>query len=77
MALADLVQMGWHPVHLSITIECLRPAISPKIEQMRQNIGELLGISKEAVGITATSGEGLTDCGRGEGVSVFCVLTAE
>lgn len=44
---------------------------------MRENIARLLGIAPEAVGITATSGEGLTDFGRGLGISVFCILTVE
>ena len=29
------------------------------------------------IGITATSGEGLTEVGRGSGIAVFAVLTAD
>ena len=35
----------------------------------------LLGILPGQVGITATTGEGLTDFGKGLGVSVFCIIT--
>ena len=63
--------------HLSISMECARPRIAPRIPAMRENIARLLGIAPEAVGITATSGEGLTDFGRGLGISVFCILTVE
>lgn len=61
--------------HLSISIECKTPKISPKIEEMRENIARILDIKENQVGITATTGEGLTDFGRGEGISVFCILT--
>ena len=63
--------------HLSFTIECARPIISPYIPQMRRAIGELTGLGENAVGLTATSGEQLTDFGRGLGISVFCIATAE
>lgn len=64
-------------VNISITIECLTPKISPKIEEMRKNIGDLLKIESNCVGITATTGEGLTDFGKGKGISVFAILTVE
>ena len=65
------------PVHLSVSIEGLRPKIAPRIPEMRRSLAELLGVGIQAVGITATTGEGLTAFGRGEGVSVFCILTVE
>ena len=64
-------------VHISISIECKVPKISPKIETMRENIASILNISKNCVGITATSGEGLTEFGKGNGISVFVCLTVE
>lgn len=48
--------------HISISIEAKTPKISPKIEQIRENVSEILGIEKSQVGITATTGEGLTAC---------------
>lgn len=64
-------------VHLSISIECKTPKISPKIEEMRKNIARILSINENDVGITATSGEGLTEFGKGNGISVFVCLTVE
>ena len=63
--------------HLSVSIECMHPKISPMIPSMRESIAGLLDIQPQQVGITATSGEGLTDCGRGLGISVLCILTVE
>lgn len=62
-------------VHLSITIECLTPKITPKIEEMRKNIARILEIEENQIGITATTGEGLTQMGKGNGIGVFACLT--
>ena len=64
-------------VHLSISIECKMPKITPKIEEMRKNISRILNISENSVGITATTGEGLTEFGKGNGVSAFVIITVE
>ena len=62
-------------IHCSITIECLRPKLLSHIPAMKESIGKILGIPATSVGITATTGEGLTGFGRGEGIQVFCILT--
>ena len=48
-------------IHLSISIECKVPKINPKIQEMRKNISRILNINENCIGITATSGEGLTE----------------
>lgn len=62
-------------IHVSVSIEALRPKIAPRVEEMRISLAELLCIGPQQVGITATTGEGLTDFGRGLGISAFCILT--
>ena len=62
-------------IHCSITIECLRPKLMPHIPAMKESVGNILGIPVSSVGITATTGEGLTGFGRGEGIQVFVILT--
>lgn len=64
-------------IHLSISIECKTPKISPRIEDMRANIARVLKIQEDCIGITATTGEGLTECGKGNGISVFACITVE
>lgn len=61
--------------HVSISIECLRPKIMPNIPAMRASLSSLLGLPEDRIGITATTGEGLTGFGRGEGVQVLAIMT--
>lgn len=62
--------------HISISIECKTPKISPKIDEMKKSIAQLFGIDSEDIGITATSGEEMTAFGRGEGIQVLSIITA-
>ena len=62
-------------VHVSMTVECLRPKLKAHIPGIKESVAGLLGISPEHVGLTATTGEGLTGFGRGEGIQVFVVLS--
>jgi 2-C-methyl-D-erythritol 2,4-cyclodiphosphate synthase len=62
-------------VHVSISIECLKPKISPKIAAMRKSLSSLLGMPENCIGITATTGEGLTQFGQGLGIQVLSVVT--
>lgn len=64
-------------IHVSISIECKIPKISPKIEHMRKNIARILKIDENCIGITATTGEGLTEYGKGNGINVFTCITVE
>lgn len=62
-------------VHVALSIEAKRPRMQSKIDAMRKSIASVMGITIDQVGITATSGDGLTDFGCGEGAQCFCVLT--
>lgn len=64
-------------VHLSISIECLKPKITPRIGEIRDSLSGLLGIPGDCIGITATTGEGLTQFGQGLGIQVFSCITVE
>ncbi|MES2273404.1 MAG: 2-C-methyl-D-erythritol 2,4-cyclodiphosphate synthase [Chlamydiota bacterium] len=60
--------------HVALTIEGKRPHFEEKIEAMRKKIALSLRIRHTAVGITVTSGDGLTDFGCGDGLQCFCVI---
>ncbi len=61
--------------HVAIALEGKRPLFSPQLQAMRHNIAKVLRITSEQVGITVSSGAGLTDCGCGEGVNAICIIT--
>ena len=64
-------------VHVSMTVECLRPKLKDHIPEIKSSVAGLLSIDPSHVGLTATTGEGLTGFGRGEGIQVFAVMTFE
>ena len=74
LALADFGEYSIS--HVAIALECHQPKIDPMVKKMRTSIAELLGIAFSDVGITATSGEGLTDVGRGLGIHCTAIVTA-
>ena len=73
LALDDLED--WRISHIAIAIECLTPKISPQIDSMKKSIAKLCHINITDVGITATTGEGLTAFGKGEGIQAITIVT--
>ncbi|WP_034636088.1 2-C-methyl-D-erythritol 2,4-cyclodiphosphate synthase [Chitinivibrio alkaliphilus] len=72
-----LKQMSSYEIsHLSFSIEAKTPKLLPHFPAMKENIARLCGMSPSDIGITATTGEGLSGCGKGRGIQVFVVLTA-
>lgn len=63
--------------HVAITIEAKKPNFKNHILKMRENIARVMSLEISQVGITATSGEGLTDFGCGDGVQCFSIVTTE
>lgn len=61
--------------HVAITIEANRPKFREHLTEMRKSIAQVMGLNIAQIGLTATSGEGLTEFGRGEGVQVFVIVT--
>jgi 2-C-methyl-D-erythritol 2,4-cyclodiphosphate synthase len=64
-------------VHVSVSIEARKPHLSSHIPAMRLSIANVLQISENHVGITATTGEGLTSFGKGEGIQAFVIITVK
>jgi 2-C-methyl-D-erythritol 2,4-cyclodiphosphate synthase len=63
-------------VHVSVSIEAQRPKLQRHIPAMRRSLARLCGCAVSDIGITATTGEGLTSFGRGEGIQAFVVVSA-
>jgi len=64
-------------LHVSISIEALRPKLAPHIDRMRTSLSRLLNVDPGSIGITATTGEGLTEFGKGNGIYCTVILTAD
>lgn len=62
-------------IHVSISVECRSPRLSDHMDEIKKSIADLLAVPASSVGITATSGEGLSAFGKGEGIMVFCAIS--
>ena len=61
--------------NVSISVEVKKPYVElSTVKEMKKVISDLLEISDEQVGITFTSGEGLTAFGKGLGMQAICVV---
>jgi 2-C-methyl-D-erythritol 2,4-cyclodiphosphate synthase len=72
----DMVRAAGYTVNnVGVSIEARRPKIEPKAGEMKTSLARLLDVAEDQVGITATSGEGLTAFGRGEGIQVLVIVS--
>ena len=68
-ALEIAARAGYGPGQVDLTIIAERPRLAPRIDEMRQRIGGMLGIAPDAVGLKATTTDGMGFTGRGEGLA--------
>lgn len=73
-ARSEMVKQGFQIENLSIVVECGTPKIDPQVDFIKTNLSKLLGVDTREVGITATTGEGMTPWGQGLGVEVTCTV---
>lgn len=74
-AVADKVrESGFDIVDADCVLVLESPRISPYRERMRENLARAIGVPVDAVGVKATTTEGLGFEGRGEGVAAQAVV---
>lgn len=61
--------------HVALTIEGKRPKFQAKVPEMCAKIAQVMKLDLDQIGMTVTSGDGLTDFGCGDGLQCFCILT--
>ncbi len=76
-ALEDLAEQNGKIVHLSLSVEAQKPKLEGRILEIKESLAKILQMEPGNIGLTATTGEGLSDFGKGLGMQVFCVLTAQ
>ncbi|MCH8329326.1 MAG: 2-C-methyl-D-erythritol 4-phosphate cytidylyltransferase [Nanoarchaeota archaeon] len=61
--------------NVAIMLEGKNPKIDEHIDKIKASLSKILKIKKENIGIAATSGEELTEFGKGLGMQCFAVVT--
>jgi len=73
-ALEIAIRAGYGPGQVDLTIIAERPRLAPRIEEMRGRVGGMLGIAPDAVGLKATTTDGMGFTGRGEGLAAKALV---
>ena len=66
---------GFEPVNVDATVIAEAPRIGPYAERIRDTIAACLALTREDVGLKATTNEGMGFIGRGEGIAALAVAT--
>lgn len=70
-----LHQAGYTPAQVDVVILAEAPRLASYLPGMRRVIAEVLAIEERAVGLKATTTEGLGAIGRGEGIAAQAIVT--
>lgn len=70
-----LAAAGFVPVNVDATVVAETPRIGPHVPAMQVVIAGCLGLTEGAVGVKATTNEGMGFVGRGEGIAALATAT--
>jgi len=68
-------ERGYKIGNVAIMLEGKKPRIDDNIDKIKVSLSKLLNIKEENIGIAATSGEDLTEFGKGLGMQCFSAVT--
>lgn len=67
-------EKGLRVVNCDLTLVAEAPKLAPYRDRIIERIARVLGLEENAVGLKATTNEGLGAIGRGEGMAAFAVV---
>ncbi len=67
-------ERGYSLVNADMTLLLQAPKIAPYVDEMRDVLAQVMGVSADAVSIKATTGERLGFVGREEGVEAYATV---
>jgi 2-C-methyl-D-erythritol 2,4-cyclodiphosphate synthase len=67
-------EKGFEVGNCDLTVIAEEPRLLPFRDRIRGLVAATLGIGADAVGLKATTNEGLGAVGRGEGIAAFAVV---
>jgi 2-C-methyl-D-erythritol 2,4-cyclodiphosphate synthase len=70
---ATLRERGWSPVNIDATLVAEKPKIGPYLAEMKVTLAGSTGLGVEAIGLKATTSEGVDGVGRGEAIAAHAV----
>ncbi len=75
--IGELKARGYAPVNADLSIIAERPKIYPRVQDMRAALSTSTGLPPDAIGIKATTNEGVGDLGRGIAIAAHAVVLIE
>ncbi|MDO5561914.1 MAG: 2-C-methyl-D-erythritol 2,4-cyclodiphosphate synthase [bacterium] len=75
--LEEMHKNNYQIANLSISVEALQPKLEAYNLIMKKTLAKILNIEVKQIGLAFTSGEGLTSCGSGEGISAIVTVLLE
>jgi 2-C-methyl-D-erythritol 2,4-cyclodiphosphate synthase len=70
---AELRLRGWTPVNVDATVIAEKPRVLPRLGEMKLALANSTGLLVDAVGLKATTNEGVGDLGRGLAIAAHAV----
>jgi 2-C-methyl-D-erythritol 2,4-cyclodiphosphate synthase len=71
---AELRQRGWAPVNIDATVIAEKPRILPRLGDMKLALANSTGLLVDAVGLKATTNEGVDGLGLGLAIAAHAVV---
>jgi 2-C-methyl-D-erythritol 2,4-cyclodiphosphate synthase len=72
-----LRENGWAPVNIDASIIAEKPRVSQRIAEMKSALAASTGLPTSAIGIKATTNEGIDEVGRGLAIAAHAVALIE
>ena len=68
---------GLCPVNIDVTVIAQAPKLSPYFPEMKAVLSSILGLSRDRIGVKATTNEGLRSWGHDEGIAAMAICLIE
>ena len=74
---AELKARGFAPVNIDASLIAEKPKIQPHLAAMKAALAKSTGLAAEAIGVKATTSEGIDEIGRGLAIAAHAVVLIE
>ena len=73
----ELAKLGWRPVNIDASVIAEKPKIYPQLAAMKAALAASTGLPASAVGLKATTNEGIDEIGRELAIAAHAVALIE